>query len=79
MNESYKKKSEGELIENIFHDDRSRSQKLLEKCKQREKSNRLIPVRLGPKTIYLVPTGTDIENWSKNKARNLDKFRKNYQ
>jgi hypothetical protein len=41
-----------------------------------EGSRALIPVRF-ERCLYLVPEGTDMEKWKKEKARNLKKFRHN--
>jgi hypothetical protein len=71
MNE--KQKSEGELIDSIFTDDRTRSQKLLDKCKNEEKAKGFIPVKFGKNTTYLAPAGTDIEIWKRKKSRDLNK------
>jgi hypothetical protein len=71
MNE--KRKSEGELIESIFTDDRTKSQRLLDKCKREEREKGVILVKLDNKTTYLVPAGTDIENWKRKKNRDLNK------
>lgn len=75
MNE--KRKSEGELIDSIFTDDRTRSQKLLDKCKKQERSQKFIPVKFGKGTVYLVPADTDIEKWKKKKNQDLNKSRHN--
>jgi hypothetical protein len=71
MNE--KRKSEGELIDSIFTDDRTRSQRLLDKCKREERQKGVIPVKLDNKTTCLVPAGTDIEKWKRKKSRDLNK------
>jgi hypothetical protein len=69
-------KAEGQRVKEIFNSDRSCAQRLLAECKRREKSKALIPVRL-ERCLYLVPEGTDMEKWKKEKARNLEKFRHN--
>ncbi|MDR1090712.1 MAG: hypothetical protein LBL79_06520 [Prevotella sp.] len=66
---------EGKMVENIISDESSRSKRLLELCKKRDNSQKLIPVRLDRKTVFLVPEGTDIEQWKKNKIRMLNKYR----
>lgn len=80
MNESYKKKSERELIESIFNDDRSRSQKLLELCKQREKKQHLVSVKFGTKSIYLVTKekAENLDDWKQNKSKQIEKYEKLY-
>jgi hypothetical protein len=77
MNEKYKQKAEGQVLGDLFSDNRTKAQKLLDECQKREKARKLVPVHFGAKTIYLVPAGTNIEIWSKNKARNLEKFQHN--
>jgi hypothetical protein len=77
MNEKHKQKAEGQILEYLFSDNCTRAQKLLDECKKREKARNPVPVRFGTKTVYLVPEGTDIEIWSKNKIRNLEKYRHN--
>ena len=54
MNE--KRKSEGELFESVFsEDDRSRAQKLLDRCKERERLLKCRIVRSGRYTWYIIP------------------------
>jgi len=65
MNE--KRKTEGELIEAVFSDDRSRAQKLLEKLKEREQSKSQVIVKIGKYTWYLLPEVTDMEKWKERK------------
>jgi hypothetical protein len=69
-------KAEGKVLDKLFNSDRSRAQKMLAECRDREESKALIPVRF-ERSIYLVPEGTDMEKWKKEKARNLEKFRHN--
>jgi hypothetical protein len=69
MNE--KRKSEGERIESVFHDERSRAQKLLDKCKEDECKKNLIGVPFGKNTIYMLPVGTDIEKWKIKKRKQV--------
>ena len=76
MNE--RQTSEGERIKSIFADDRTAAQKLLDKCKKREKSKHLISVALGRNTTYLVPEGKNLTEWKERKQRNLDRARNNY-
>jgi hypothetical protein len=74
MNEN--RKSEGELIDSIFTDDRSKAQKLLDKCKKIESGKQMAIVSFGKGTLYLVPAETDIEIWKRKKSQQLDKMRK---
>ncbi|MDR1222447.1 MAG: hypothetical protein LBL07_06160 [Tannerella sp.] len=67
--------TEGKMVENIITDESSRAERLLEFCKKRDNSRKLIPVKLDSKTIFYVPEGTDIEEWKKNKTEALNKFR----
>ena len=53
MNE--KRKSEGELIEAVFLDYRSRAQKLLDRCKERERLLKCRIVRVDRFTWYIIP------------------------
>jgi hypothetical protein len=71
MNE--KRKSEGKRVESIFSNERSRAQKLLDKCHAIESRKQLMVVRLGKGTLYLVPSGADIEKWKQRKNRELNK------
>ena len=64
MNE--KRKSEGELIESVFSDDRSHAQKLLDKCKENERRGNMRVVRISRNTWYLLPQDTDVEKWKEN-------------
>ena len=75
MNEKQKQKSEGQLLETIFKDNRSEAQILLSLCKAREKRESLTPVRFDSKTTFLVPAGTNIEKWERRKEEDLEKFR----
>ncbi|MDR1624139.1 MAG: hypothetical protein LBS04_04110 [Tannerellaceae bacterium] len=61
------------LCESPANDDSSRGKRLLEQCKKRDSSRKLIPVKLDSKTVFLVPDGTDIEKWRKKKVAALDK------
>jgi hypothetical protein len=78
MNEKYKQKSEGKIIEDIFSDNRSKAQQLLDEVKRKEKQKKLIPVKFGIRTIYLVPEGKNMEKWEKEKKRNSERFQHNY-
>jgi hypothetical protein len=73
MNE--KQKSEGRLLEEIFRDNRSEAQKLLNYCKAMEIQRKLIAVQLDPKSVFLVPFGTDLDKWKERKLRKLKQFR----
>ena len=53
MNE--KRKSEGELIEAVLLDDRTRAQKLLDRCKERERLFNCRIVKAGRYTWYIIP------------------------
>jgi hypothetical protein len=77
MNEKYKQKSEGKIVVDLFDDNRSKAQRLLDEVKQREKRKKLVPVKFGIRTIYFVPEGIDMENWEREKKRNLEKFTHN--
>jgi len=72
MNE--KRKSEGEIILSVFSDDRSRAQKLLERCKEDERKKKKEIIRLGKGTWYFLPAGTDIEKWKDDKQKNLGRI-----
>jgi len=76
MNE--RRKSEGELIDSIFADDRTKSQKILDKRKKEDKGKIFIPVKLGKNTTYLLPEGTDVKKWIQNKSRALSEQNKKY-
>jgi hypothetical protein len=76
MNEKYKQKSDGQIIEDLCKDDRSKAVRLLQACQKRDHDRHLIPVLLG-KAVFLVPQGTDIQQWKELKTRNLKEFRKN--
>lgn len=52
MNEN--RKSEGQLIETIFLDERSRAKILLDKCKEYELSQNYVIVRIGRNTCFLI-------------------------
>ena len=73
MNE--KQKSEGQLLESIFKDNRSEAQSLLNLCKERENQQILIPVQLDSRTIFFVPAGTNIEKFRNRKTEELERFR----
>jgi len=65
MNE--KRKSEGELLESVFSDNRSHAQKLLDKCKYHERLENMQVIRVSKNTWYLLPQGIDIEKWKAKK------------
>lgn len=67
--------SEEKIPDNIITDEFSRAKRLLEFCKRRDNSKKQIPVKLDNKTVFLVPEGTDIGKWKKNKIKALKKFR----
>jgi hypothetical protein len=71
MNE--RRKSEGEQVDNMLYDERSRAQKLLDKCKEAERTKNLKGVPFGKNTLYAVPVGTDIEYWKEKKRKQYEK------
>jgi len=61
------RKPEGELLESVFSDDFSNAQKLLNRCKEVERLKNMKVVRVSNFTWYLLPQGTNIENWKARK------------
>ena len=62
-----KRKSQGELLESVFSDDRSNAQKLLDRCKEIERRRKMKVIRVSNFTWYLLPQETNIENWKARK------------